>query len=296
MIKVSVCIPVYNTEQYLMRCISSVYQAASDFTDYEILVCDDGSPGTGCREICEAAHVKYLEHTENKGLLEARRTLVMHASGEYILMLDSDDTFLPCTFTALYDMVKWSHADIIQCTGKITYSCDTEMINERARHRYWFVNNIHIGILLGDDILRYFIIRHELTCYMPVHLIKRELYLKALANIPETYIVMSEDYLQYYFICKYAKRYLGIPLQLVNYTIDTGITMPKPITSLIRWKQICSIAKVGKIIMASNPSPKYMIALRLGFSDAYKRTVGWLEAVVPELKEQAKQIMEDYFK
>lgn len=295
-IKISVCIPVYNTEQYLIRCISSVYQAASDFTDYEILVCNDGSPGTGCKEICEAAGVKYIEHKENKGLLEARRTLVTHASGEYILMLDSDDTFMPRIFTPLYDMAKYMGADIVQGIGNIRYTCDPSEVFERARHRYWFVNGNRTGILLNDEILHSFVVRHEHSCYMSTHLIKRDLYLKALSCIPEMYIVMSEDWLQYYFICKYAKKYLGIPLKMTNYTIDTGITMPKPITSLHRWKQICSIALIKKVIMESKPLPKHLIALQCVFSNDYNKVLKWLDAVVPELKEQAKQIMEDYFK
>lgn len=296
MIKISVCIPVYNTEQYLMSCISSVYQAASDFTDYEILVCNDGSPGTGCKEICEAAHVKYLEHTENKGLLEARRTLVTHASGEFILMLDSDDIFLPRIFTPLYDMAKYMEADIVQGVGNIRYTYDPSEVFERARHRYWFINTNRTGILLNDKILYSFVVRHEQSCYLSTHLIKRDLYLKALSCIPETYIVMSEDWLQYYFICKYAKKYLGIPLKMLNYTIDTGITMPKAISSLHKWKQICSVANVEKIIMASKPLPKHLVALQCAFKNAYNRTVNWLDAVIPELKEQAKQIIEDYFK
>ena len=97
---VSVCIPVWNSEQYLDECLESVF--AQDFAGFEVVVVDDSSPGSDtsgrtCRQIVKQAHkrhkksgclkVSYIEHSENRGLVECRRTLINAAHGAFILML-----------------------------------------------------------------------------------------------------------------------------------------------------------------------------------------------------------------
>ncbi len=88
----SVIIPVYNTEAYLPRCVSSVLEQT--FGDLEIILVDDGSPD-GCPVLCDAyadqdPRVKVI-HKKNGGLSDARNAGIRAAAGEYILLLDSDD-------------------------------------------------------------------------------------------------------------------------------------------------------------------------------------------------------------
>lgn len=86
---ISIIIPVYNTEQYLSKCLNSA--VLQGFRDTEIIVVDDGSHGD-CKEICSHyPEVKYIAHDKNRGLFAARETGVCHASGTYIVNLDSDD-------------------------------------------------------------------------------------------------------------------------------------------------------------------------------------------------------------
>ena len=88
----TVVIPVFQVEEYIDRCVRSVL--AQTFRDIEIILVDDGSPDN-CPAICDSygaqdARVKVL-HKENGGLSDARNAGIAAATGEYILLLDSDD-------------------------------------------------------------------------------------------------------------------------------------------------------------------------------------------------------------
>jgi len=88
----SICIPVYNTSQYLDECLRSVLCQTE--TDYEIVLVDDGSTdgsGTICdRYASEYPNIRVI-HKENEGLLMTRRRGFQEARGAYFICLDSDD-------------------------------------------------------------------------------------------------------------------------------------------------------------------------------------------------------------
>lgn len=92
--KVSVVIPLYQTERYILEAIRSVQDQT--FRDHEIIVVDDGSSDRG-PEIVKRLQDRRLRvvHQENRGLAGARNTGVREARGEYIALLDADDLWLP---------------------------------------------------------------------------------------------------------------------------------------------------------------------------------------------------------
>lgn len=90
--KISIIIPVYNVEQYIDRCLSSVI--SQTYRNIEIIVVIDGSKD-GSEEICEKyakndKRIKIIKQ-ENKGLSAARNNGLEHASGQYVMFVDSDD-------------------------------------------------------------------------------------------------------------------------------------------------------------------------------------------------------------
>lgn len=92
--KFSVIIPIYKVEQYLRQCIDSVL--AQTYTDFEIILVDDGSPD-GCPAICDEyadkdSRIKVI-HKPNGGLSDARNAGLDAAKGEYVIFLDSDDYY-----------------------------------------------------------------------------------------------------------------------------------------------------------------------------------------------------------
>jgi hypothetical protein len=92
---VSVIIPAYNTAAYIVETLDSVF--AQTFTDFEVIVINDGSPDTDKLEkIIEPylERIVYLKQ-ENRGPSAARNAGIRCARGEYIAFLDSDDSWLP---------------------------------------------------------------------------------------------------------------------------------------------------------------------------------------------------------
>ena len=93
-VKLSIIIPVYKTEQYLHRCLSSILDQDVDKSLYEVLVVNDGSPDNSQAIIDEYCakydNVSCLVQT-NQGQSVSRNRGVELARGEYIWFLDSDD-------------------------------------------------------------------------------------------------------------------------------------------------------------------------------------------------------------
>lgn len=90
--KVSCIVPVYKVEQYLTQCVESIlYQT---YTDFEILLVDDGSPD-GCPTLCDQWAEKdsriVVLHKENGGLSDARNAGLKKATGDYVVFIDGDD-------------------------------------------------------------------------------------------------------------------------------------------------------------------------------------------------------------
>lgn len=90
--KISVIVPVYNVERYLPKCIESIL--SQTFTDFELLLIDDGSTDTS-GNICDAYaktdnRVK-VYHGKNRGVSAARNLGIREASAEWVCFVDSDD-------------------------------------------------------------------------------------------------------------------------------------------------------------------------------------------------------------
>ena len=115
----SVIVPIYNIEKYLRRCIDSVL--AQSFTDYELILVDDGSPDN-CKNICDEyaakdARIKVI-HKENGGLVSARQAGISMASGDYVFHLDGDDAILPDALESAYKIICDTNADIVSFSYK----------------------------------------------------------------------------------------------------------------------------------------------------------------------------------
>lgn len=89
---VSVVIPVYNVEKYLVQCLHSIL--AQTYDKYEVILVDDGSTdrsGKICDEFAALDKRIHAFHKKNGGLSDARNFGVEHSEGEYIIFVDSDD-------------------------------------------------------------------------------------------------------------------------------------------------------------------------------------------------------------
>lgn len=112
----SILIPVFNDAPYLNACLRSV--TAQDWSDCEILLCDDGSSDgslSACRsfEALYPGRVRVFHHPENRGPLLTRRHLFAEARGEYLFCVDADDELMPGALETLKEAVGKTGADMI---------------------------------------------------------------------------------------------------------------------------------------------------------------------------------------
>lgn len=92
---ISVIVPIYKVEEYLLDCVKSI--RCQTYKNLEIILVDDGSPDR-CPDICdklasEDTRIKVI-HKSNGGLSDARNSGINAATGEYILFIDSDDYWI----------------------------------------------------------------------------------------------------------------------------------------------------------------------------------------------------------
>ena len=87
--KVSVIMAAYNAEETIRRALDSI----PDREDVEIIVIDDGSKDSTAQIVKDFGRAKLIQHKKNYGLGKALNTGLKEATGEYLVMLDSDDDF-----------------------------------------------------------------------------------------------------------------------------------------------------------------------------------------------------------
>lgn len=114
--KLSVIIPVYNTEKYVRRCLDSVLKNQG-WKDLEVIVVDDCSPGNIAEIVAEYqesySNLKFLRHETNKGLFRARITGLQAFTGDYFTFIDSDDWAGVDLYRALMEAAISEKADIV---------------------------------------------------------------------------------------------------------------------------------------------------------------------------------------
>ncbi len=109
---VSVLMPAYNAERYIEQAIESILK--QNFSDFELIVLNDGSVDR-THEVVMQFHdprIRYYQHLTNQGIVAVRNTLVQHARGKYIALLDADDIALPERLERQVQHLESRHADI----------------------------------------------------------------------------------------------------------------------------------------------------------------------------------------
>lgn len=121
--KLSVIVPVYNVEKYIIKCVESLLNQT--FTDFEILIVNDGTKDKSIELIehyCEkySSRIKVLNKV-NGGLSDARNYGIKHSCGEYLAFIDSDDTVHPEMFEKMMDRILKDQSDICACDMEYVY-------------------------------------------------------------------------------------------------------------------------------------------------------------------------------
>ena len=113
--KVSIVIAIYNSEQYLRRCLESV--VGQTLADIEIICVDDGSTDDSITIMEEYVkkdlRIRTIIHNHNQGIAMTRKSGVMVAQGQYIMFLDGDDELLLNACEVAYETIEKEKTDAV---------------------------------------------------------------------------------------------------------------------------------------------------------------------------------------
>ena len=162
---VTIGIPVYNVEPYIEKCLLSVLNQT--YTNLEILVVDD--LGTDhSREIVANMQmsqpngqlIKIIKHLLNKGLGEARNTIIDNAQGKYICFVDSDDYIEPQTIELLLIEAEKQDTDAVFASSrKVIYGTNEEVPTFTYKSK---------EILIGKDVFANYLC-HDLRWHIGIN-------------------------------------------------------------------------------------------------------------------------------
>lgn len=131
--RISVIVPVYNVEKYLVQCVESI--CGQTYRNLEIILIDDGSTDSSvslCDELAKKDERIVMCHKANGGLSDARNTGLDMACGEYICFVDSDDFICAQMLEHLYMRIQHDCSDLAVCQYRVVDEQGRECKNSFA--------------------------------------------------------------------------------------------------------------------------------------------------------------------
>lgn len=262
---ISIIVPVYNTENYLEKCLYSLVNQT--YKNIEIIIIDDGSPDNSMNIIQKFVladnRVKVISQ-KNQGLSGARNTGMNNANGDYIMFIDSDDWIEIDTCEKAInasekynaDVVFWSYIKEFSDSQKDNYLFDkTEIL--------WSEKNINqlsrrmVG-LVGDELANPQSIDNLVTAW-------GKLYKKSVigdVRFTDTKIIGTEDALFNIEVFLGINSAVYIPDLLSHYRKDneSSLTHNYKEKLVSRWKEMYSRIKI--LLDRNDMSREYYDALK----------------------------------
>lgn len=230
--RVSVIVPVFGVEQYIGRCVRSLFEQSLD--NVEFIFIDDCTPDKSIEvlnRIIAEYHskisnynwdIKVYKMSQNSGLPVVRQFGISLATGKYIIHCDSDDWVDPDFLTKLYEKAEDDRAEMVVCDYEMTDGTDSIVVHSYVE------DNAH---MIGNFILR----RNK--CCVWNKLIRHDLYDNEGLIYPKAN--MGEDLaltLQLVINCK-AISYIQEPLYKYFKNMDSISNKPSSSSVLARWRQ-----------------------------------------------------------
>lgn len=135
MAEVSIIVPVYQVENYIRQCVDSIL--AQTFTDFELILVDDGSKdqsGKICDEYAGMDQRVKVIHKENGGVAAARNSGIACACGNYLCFVDADDWIEDTMIEKCIFQLKENDADMLRHGHTMELWKDEKCVNEEKKN------------------------------------------------------------------------------------------------------------------------------------------------------------------
>jgi glycosyltransferase involved in cell wall biosynthesis len=210
---ISVIVPVYQVEQYLDECVTSILRQT--YRNLELILVDDGSPD-GCGRMCDEYQgqdnrVRVL-HKENGGLSDARNAGIEMAQGDYLTFIDSDDYVRNDYLSLLFTSAQETGADIVQGTF-------TQIPGELGKRPDGVP-----AVFTGEEAFRQLLLMKKVDVMAQNKLYKRSLF----QTIRYPYGYINEDNRTTYKLLLSAAKVVCIPDVIYFYRINMQGIMQSP--------------------------------------------------------------------
>lgn len=212
--KVSIIVPVYNTEKYLKRCLESIINQT--YKNIEIICINDGSTDGSekiLREYASKENRMIVKTVQNGGVSRARNIAIKESTGNFIMFIDSDDYIELNMVEEMLKTIQKRKADIVRCTNFLEREDGTvEKIEE-----YTIKNKLIEKDEINKDILLDIITGRMLT-YSCVLIVKKEVILST--NLFNEKLKILEDKLFYLELFINAEKIYFLDVPLYHYIIN----------------------------------------------------------------------------
>ena len=294
--KISVIVPVYKAEKCLHRCVDSIL--AQTFTDFEVLLIDDGSPdrsGEICDEYAKKDSRVRVFHKENGGVSSARNYGIKQSYGEWLTFVDSDDyienNFLDFTSIESADLLVQNYKVLFENRSKniefpkqivqeqgMSHFINSNIVKQifRVPWAKFFKRNIISknkisfaeGIRYGEDTL---FVQDYLFCANSVSFISKSNYIYIEdKNVASKYRLSAVEAVN--TLTEFMKRYHSynvdsIPLLIFVYDMYHHMIYPIDTKSMKYWN---SNKEVRNVYEKIRPFINFKLKLKFTFFPIYK--------------------------
>jgi len=217
--QISIILPVYNSERYINRTITSILQQT--MTDFELIAIDDCSTDSSLAKLQEWAdkdsRIQVVANSQNMGVADTRNKGIAMAKGDYICFIDSDDTWHSDKLAKQLTWMQQTSSDF-SCT-------EYDMVDDEGRfikHR-----TVHTQAIQYDDLLK----ENYIIC--STVMLKTDMAKQHRMN--GTYV--HEDYIYWLDLLKAGARGTVLQENLARYRLaQTGRSANKVKAAKGRWQ------------------------------------------------------------
>lgn len=253
---ISIIVPVYKVEKYLVACIESIL--LQTYTNFEVIIVDDGSPdncGIICDEYSQKDNRLKVIHQKNQGVVVARGNALKMAKGDFLTFVDSDDVIAKTFLSDTLQKAMETNADIVW----------TDFFENES-----IVHSIPDNVALGNLCqVMSSLISDDIKGYIWNKLIKRSFFINCQIKTDADCTMMEDKYIMLQLLSNNPRMaYIQNPLYHYNVrpnsATNTGI---HPfIKALPNIKHMYDYLKINPILWHQQRKNFYTFAMRVKFT------------------------------